>query len=59
MSKKIEITLVKDGNSMSISNKENNTFDVFEDDDIGRKELVQYLISEFLNKEVAGGRKYK
>lgn len=57
--KEIRLQLIKTSSGYSIADKTNNTISFFEDDDIGRKAMVNFLIEELLNKEVENGRKYR
>ena len=59
MSKKIELSLIKTAEGITATNKEESTIDMFDDDDEGRKSFVEYMIENFINKEVENGRKYK
>lgn len=54
--KKIELKLVKTGDSISVINEEESSFDAFQDDETGRKAFVMHMLDEFINKEVEGGR---
>lgn len=61
MSKKINtvsVEIVKTANGYSITDRQKNTVDFFEDTDEGRRSVVNYLILNVLNKELEGGRKY-
>lgn len=55
----IRLGLIKTTNSFSVVNHDEATMEMFEDDDVGRKAFVQYMIDNFLNKEVDNGRKYR
>ena len=59
MSKKIELSLIKTAEGITATNKEESTIDMFDDDDEGRKSFVEYMVENFINKEVDNGRKYK
>lgn len=54
----VNIEIVKTANGYSITDKENSRIDFFEDDDEGRRSVVNYLILNVLNKELKDGRKY-
>jgi hypothetical protein len=56
--KPVQVEIVKTANGYSIADKENNRIDFFEDDDEGRRAVVNYLILNVLNKELPNGRKY-
>lgn len=59
MVNKIKLEIDKESESYSVTNREESNIAFFEDDDAGRKQLIQYLVDELLNKEVKNGRTYK
>lgn len=57
--KELKIELTKTANGYMISNQDENSVDLFDDTDTGRKLLVQFLVNNVLNVEIEGGTKYE
>ena len=57
--KQLEIVLTKDEYGVTATNEVSGTVDYFDDSDDGRRSFIEYMLSEFINREVEGGRSYR
>lgn len=57
--KKIELTLIKTKDGVTAANEAEGTIDFFDEEEQGRREFIEYMLQQFINKEIEDGRKYK
>lgn len=57
--KEVKLTLIKTPEGISATNETESKVSFFEDDEESRKAFVLFMVDEFINKEVDGGKKYR
>lgn len=58
MKKEIKLTLIKNEAGITAANEDEGTIDLFDDSEQNRQDFIRYMLDEFINKEVSGGKKY-
>ena len=58
MKKEIKLTLIKNEAGITAANEDEGTIDLFDDSEQNRQDFIRFMLDEFINKEVTGGKKY-
>jgi len=56
--KTVELKLTKTTAGITASNEVDGTIDYFDETPEARQQFVQFMVDQFINKEVANGKKY-
>lgn len=59
MTKKIELQLIKDNTGITAANEAEGKIDHFDESEQARLKFIEFMLEEFINKEVEDGVKYK
>lgn len=55
----VKLTLVKTAAGITAANETKGTVDYFDETEEARQQFVLFMVDNFINKEVDGGKKYK
>lgn len=59
MSKEIKLILIKNEAGITVVNEAALTVDFFDESDQNRQAFIKYMVEEFINYEIFGGKKYR